>query len=213
MGTMHPCAWFAPVQVYSVPRVRELQRLLNGTHNGAVEPGYEVSWPRAARGSSALPMVSDGKAVMSCCSGPCALFKWPVSAAYYLRKMMKHAHCLTPHQLRSANEIGVVAAHGGCQWAAAEQQPLKSPQLQRCGHPALAWRWYCLLLWASPLPCLQPEFLEPKASLSVLDAMAVLRRHFDGTVHDGYTHRWGDLPLREVAERPLSRGSMLVLAR
>jgi len=29
-------------QVYSGPRVRELQRLLNGTCNAGVKPGYEV---------------------------------------------------------------------------------------------------------------------------------------------------------------------------
>lgn len=39
-------------------------------------------------------------------------------------------------------------------------------------------------------PRVQPEFLQPRQPLSVLDAMAALRRHFDHSEHDGYTNRW-----------------------
>ena len=44
------------------------------------------------------------------------------------------------------------------------------------------------LVHTPPKP-LQPEFLRPSAPLTALDAMTVLRRHFDGSSHDSYLHR------------------------
>jgi len=57
------------------------------------------------------------------------------------------------------------------------------------GFPPTCLRICLLVLTGHALCWVQPEFLQPAAPLSVLDVMAVLRRHFDGTEHDGYGHK------------------------
>ncbi|KAL4424341.1 hypothetical protein ABPG75_001642 [Micractinium tetrahymenae] len=60
-------------------------------------------------------------------------------------------------------------------------------------------------------PGCEPEFLLPRQPLSVLDAMAVLRRHFDGSEHDGYTNRDPLEPWRPVAVLRASQGHVVRL--
>lgn len=77
--------------------------------------------------------------------------------------------------------------------------PFSAPEGQGSPHRQALWSWslfparsasrLCHIAPCSYLPHVQPEFLQPRQPLSVLDAMAALRRHFDGTDHDGYGNR------------------------